>query len=610
MPGVVSTALTVALETADGVGDTDGVDKDGVRITRWVMSLNVRERYSPDERGERVTGVSNNSVSNASDSNGSDSIKLKLSEWCDDRKDILELKELGERGLRGGGVNGIAMTRGLALPVTVLKEPVDIIRDNDTRTLGRWPFRSCPFGRSSLNEGATFEGMTVVLCVDKRDGSVGTSSKMGSSKRDRLSKISDPKEMEDAVETEDGVLVNATWDRSGVSMGDKTVVEDGARREGEGTVGGALGDRDGVADAETDIDTVPAGDGDGSAGAETDIDTIASWVSESDSRRPMGEGPGKDGGTELMDPFYERPYDDSQGFLSRLRGKDANDLCKVEEGEGLGTVGGSERQSVIGMSTKVETGINAGTMQFPDSLVDDIDIDTIWIIADSDYSKAIITEFHYHNEDRRQRAAWSTRVTSSWSQVCGSCCGWPIRLRLRFRVIGPKVAPVTGVVLGVVLDDMVTTVSLRAFENAIICTHVQHPSLLFSLHPFQNHVRVPSEAVGAQLVSVASSVMAVPEDKKNAPVVSALKSTQKSTQSSSYPLASTASSPHRVDPRDTSTLWTNTHVRLPSAATGDCTRYKRDYRRKLSNLLPGPPVLFLTLLYYTASSLVLYAEFP
>ncbi|KAH8981519.1 hypothetical protein EDB86DRAFT_2834839 [Lactarius hatsudake] len=62
-------------------------------------------------------------------------------------------------------------------------------------------------------------------------------------------------------------------------MGDETVVEDGARREleGEGTVGGALGDRDGVADAETDIDTVPVGDGDGSArsaNAETDIDTV------------------------------------------------------------------------------------------------------------------------------------------------------------------------------------------------------------------------------------------------------------------------------------------------------------------------------------------------
>ncbi|KAH8981518.1 hypothetical protein EDB86DRAFT_2834838 [Lactarius hatsudake] len=135
MPGVVGTALTVALETADGVGDTDGV-----QITRWVMSLDVWERYSPDEGGTDDDGgeydigddeideddslgtsgsVSNNSVSNGSDSNGSDPNKLESSEWCDDRNDILELKELGERGLRGGGVNGMAMTPGLALPVTV-----------------------------------------------------------------------------------------------------------------------------------------------------------------------------------------------------------------------------------------------------------------------------------------------------------------------------------------------------------------------------------------------------------------------------------------------------------------------------------------------------------
>ncbi|KAH8978434.1 hypothetical protein EDB86DRAFT_2836796 [Lactarius hatsudake] len=135
MPGVVGTALTVALETADGVGDTDGV-----RITHWVMSLDVQERYSPDEGGTDDDGgeydigddeideddslgtsgsVSNNSVSNSSDSNGSDPNKLESSEWCDDRNDILELKELGERGLRGGGVNGMAMTPGLALPVTV-----------------------------------------------------------------------------------------------------------------------------------------------------------------------------------------------------------------------------------------------------------------------------------------------------------------------------------------------------------------------------------------------------------------------------------------------------------------------------------------------------------
>ena len=159
MPGVTGAALTVALEPSDGVGDTDGVDIDGVREIRRVASLDVRERYSPDERGERVMGVSgrisdeaaldgdvdidddggeydigdveigedetpstsgsvsNSSVSNGSDSNGSDSIKLSSSEWCDERNDRLELKELGEGGLRRGGDSGMAI--GLALPVTV-----------------------------------------------------------------------------------------------------------------------------------------------------------------------------------------------------------------------------------------------------------------------------------------------------------------------------------------------------------------------------------------------------------------------------------------------------------------------------------------------------------
>ncbi|KAI9437143.1 hypothetical protein H4582DRAFT_2058120 [Lactarius indigo] len=89
-------------------------------------------------------------------------------------------------------------------------------------------------------------------------------------------------------------------------------------------------------------------------------------------------------------------WEKDQGFLNQLRGKDANDPCKV---------------------------------RFPECLVNDIDINTIWvrrfcsrvmrgriderassippgkgkdshllhcpIIADSDYSKAIITEFHY-----------------------------------------------------------------------------------------------------------------------------------------------------------------------------------------------------------------------
>jgi hypothetical protein len=112
---------------------------------------------------------------------------------------------------------------------------------------------------------------TVDLCVDKRDGSVRKSSKIGSSKRDRLSKISVPIEIEEAVETLDGVLVKATWGRSGVSIGVDTVVEDGARREGEGTVGGAVGDSEDVADVDADIDTVPVG-GDGSA--DIDIDTV------------------------------------------------------------------------------------------------------------------------------------------------------------------------------------------------------------------------------------------------------------------------------------------------------------------------------------------------
>ncbi len=116
---------------------------DGVEKTRWVGSLDVRERYSPDEGGERVMGVSgrvsdegeldgdegidddggvydirdeeigegdslgtsgsvsNSSVSNGSDPNGSDSIKLKSSEWCDNRNYMLELKERGARATWG-----------------------------------------------------------------------------------------------------------------------------------------------------------------------------------------------------------------------------------------------------------------------------------------------------------------------------------------------------------------------------------------------------------------------------------------------------------------------------------------------------------------------------
>ncbi|KAH9047824.1 hypothetical protein EDB84DRAFT_1434714 [Lactarius hengduanensis] len=69
-------------------------------------------------------------------------------------------------------------------------------------------------------------------------------------------------------ETEVGALVNATWERSGVRVlkpSWKTVLR-------EGTVGEAV-DRDGVVDAESDIDTVPVGDG-GSADTEAGIDTV------------------------------------------------------------------------------------------------------------------------------------------------------------------------------------------------------------------------------------------------------------------------------------------------------------------------------------------------
>jgi hypothetical protein len=46
MPG--APGLTVALETTDGVGDTG---------TRCVTSVEVRERYSPDEGGDCDMGV-------------------------------------------------------------------------------------------------------------------------------------------------------------------------------------------------------------------------------------------------------------------------------------------------------------------------------------------------------------------------------------------------------------------------------------------------------------------------------------------------------------------------------------------------------------------------
>ncbi|KAH9008187.1 hypothetical protein EDB83DRAFT_2557825 [Lactarius deliciosus] len=230
------------------VGDTDGV-----RITRWVMSLDIRERYSPDEGGERATGVSGSisddgeldgddeigeddslgtsgSVSNNSVSNGSDPNKLESSECCDDRDDILELKELRERGLRGGGVNGMAMTPRLALPVTV--------------------------------GGMVVNALVVALPV----------------------------------------ILYAT-------------------------------------------DLVPVGNGVDSAEAETDIDTVGVREGEdgnNDSGRPIGKGPGKDGGTELMDLdqylglLRSGLRDNFNDLLGRLRGSDLDGLFYEQVGSNWG----------------------------------------------------------------------------------------------------------------------------------------------------------------------------------------------------------------------------------------------------------------------------------
>ena len=90
--------------------------------------------------------------------------------------------------------------------------------------------------------------------MDNSDGSVETSSKIGSSKSDLLSRASVLIEIEDTVETVEGVLVNMTGVSSGDDTGVTTVVEDGTCNKEEGTVGGT--DGDGV---ETDTDTIVDG---------------------------------------------------------------------------------------------------------------------------------------------------------------------------------------------------------------------------------------------------------------------------------------------------------------------------------------------------------------
>ncbi|KAH9003225.1 hypothetical protein EDB83DRAFT_2324387 [Lactarius deliciosus] len=197
--------------------------------------------------------------------------------------------------------------------------------DRDDQRVERQRGQPMTFGNESRTVATDMRNEKLSLvCVDKKDGSVETSSKVGSSKRVRLSKVSDPKEMEDAVETEDGVLVNATWDRCGVSMGVETVVEYGARREGEGTVGDSVTwmvlpmQRLSVREGE-DVTTglvpekrmqKPINDSYVSSvsGAQRDpriktegLEGLQDGAMKCDSGWPIWKGPGKDGGTELMD---------------------------------------------------------------------------------------------------------------------------------------------------------------------------------------------------------------------------------------------------------------------------------------------------------------------
>jgi hypothetical protein len=101
----------------EGELPNDGdIDDDGGEYKIWDE---IGKTDSPGTSGS----VSNNSVSEGSEPNGSDSIKLSSSEWCDDRNDMMELSELGERRLLGGGDSWMAMSSGLALLVLRLREP-------------------------------------------------------------------------------------------------------------------------------------------------------------------------------------------------------------------------------------------------------------------------------------------------------------------------------------------------------------------------------------------------------------------------------------------------------------------------------------------------------
>jgi hypothetical protein len=80
--------LTVALETTDGVGDT----------TRRVISVEVRERYSPDEGGDCDMGVRGR-VLDEGELDGDDGMD------DDGGEDDMEVEDVGEDG---SSMNGSA----------------------------------------------------------------------------------------------------------------------------------------------------------------------------------------------------------------------------------------------------------------------------------------------------------------------------------------------------------------------------------------------------------------------------------------------------------------------------------------------------------------------
>jgi hypothetical protein len=85
------------------------MDAGAAGITHCVISVEVRDRYSPDERGDCDIGVKG-TVLHEGELDGDDGIEVDRGEE--------DMGGLGECGLCGGGVSGMG-TSGLTLPVTV-----------------------------------------------------------------------------------------------------------------------------------------------------------------------------------------------------------------------------------------------------------------------------------------------------------------------------------------------------------------------------------------------------------------------------------------------------------------------------------------------------------